>query len=139
MARCVFNLGELSTYHGCTGTVCTIGFDYAEFPGPTYYNWVGAYLGVEAGLAPGDCGGAGVPLLVSRVEFDALKELTVVNQTLKDELALVRTNADANRLAVVEKVDGSEGIVVVGVVLLALILGLFFGWKALGRGAGRSG
>jgi len=40
---------------------------------------------------------------------------------------------------VVEKLDGSEGIIVVAVVVLALIAGLFFGWKALGRGAGRSG
>lgn len=40
---------------------------------------------------------------------------------------------------VVEKLDGTEGVVVVAVVVLCAIAGLFFGWRAVGRGAGRSG
>jgi len=41
--------------------------------------------------------------------------------------------------AVVTKLDGTEGILVVAVIVLCLVAGLFFGWKAVGRGAGRSG
>lgn len=121
-----------------------------------YQGWAGLYLWPSpAGLEA--CPAYTNFVVVTLAEYDALRELTVINQTLKDELALTRAY-DANNTNSINsnttflkaavndqgtllqaKMDFMEGVFVVGVIVLALILGLFFGWKAVGRGAGRSG
>jgi hypothetical protein len=66
-------------------------------------------------------------------------QLNTILARMDTAAASVVTAAGVQGDAVVAKVDGTEGIAVVGVVIAAVLLGLFFGWKAVGRGAGRSG
>ena len=135
-----------------------------RLPISPYLSWVGRPLPTwSAGLVFARVDGlvacpvGTVEVVVTTSEWDALRELSVINQTLKDELAATRTAVistgalgnqtvqaesialQAKALSLQSQAERISGEMFVAALGFALFAGLFFGWKALGRGAGRSG
>jgi len=66
-------------------------------------------------------------------------ERELLSSSLGSSTASMQTTVHARASEFISRSEEVEGSLVVSGLAFMLVLGLFFGWKALGRGAGRSG